>query len=190
MEQGKIRFVNRVNLFPSRDWLDEAMLEAIFQEHYARIYNVVFRLVGDREEADDLTAETFWRLWKTPPAQNENMAGWLYRVATRLGYNALRSNRRRLAYETQAGRSSFESSTVPDPEQVTEKRLERERVRACLRQLSERDVQLLVLRHSGLSYKELSETLGLTPTSIGSMLSRAEERFEKLYSTGDNYAPE
>jgi RNA polymerase sigma factor (sigma-70 family) len=92
--------VNRLQLLGSRSWLDERAFEAIFTEHYPRIYAVLFRLVGDRLEADDLAAEAFWKLWEKPPSQEENVAGWLYRVATRLGYNALRAARRRAWYET------------------------------------------------------------------------------------------
>ncbi len=93
-----INIVNRANLFHTQVRLDERTFEAIFYEHYEKVYAILFRLIGDRYEADDLAAETFWRLWERPPAQDENLAGWLYRVATRLGYNALRASRRREHY--------------------------------------------------------------------------------------------
>ena len=41
--------------------------------------------------------------------------------------------------------------------------------------------QLLVLRNSGFSYKELAEVLDVKPSSIGTLLSRAEAEFEKAY---------
>jgi transcriptional regulator len=41
--------------------------------------------------------------------------------------------------------------------------------------------QLLILRHSGMSYKEIAETLKLAPASIGPLLLRAEREFEKHY---------
>lgn len=190
MEQGKIGIVNGVRLFPSRqNWLDERVFEEIFDEHYPRIYAVVFRLVGDRDEADDLCAETFWRLWESPPAKNENLAGWLYRVATRLGYNALRSAKRRMVYETQAGRDALEHEPTLDPASEIETLHERQRVHKVLRQLSMRDVQILILRHSGLSYKEIAAAANVTAGSIGKLLARAEEKFAKLYSKGDQDAP-
>ena len=190
MEQDKIKIVNHFNLFPSQDWLDERTFEAIFSENYAHIYAVIFRLVGDQDEADDLAAETFWRLWKRPPAKDENVAGWLYRVATHLGYNALRSSRRRSVHETEAGHSLFESRAEANPEQEVLKRSERERVRAIFRQMSLRDVQILVLRYSGLTYKEIALATHTPASSIGTLLSRAEEKFERLYSIGDSNAPE
>jgi transcriptional regulator len=47
--------------------------------------------------------------------------------------------------------------------------------------MSQRQAQLLVLRHSGMSYKELAGTLSVSPTSIGPLLVRAEEEFERRY---------
>ena len=181
--------VNRVDLFRVATRLDEDAFEAIFHEHYAAIYGILFRLTGDRYEADDLTAETFWRLWERPPAQQENLAGWLYRVATRLGYNALRDIRRREQYETQAGRDDSllqpGRSLSEDPLQATEQHQERQHIREVLRRMPLREVQVLVLRHSGLSYKEIAAAAGISVGSVGTILSRAETRFEKLYERGE-----
>jgi RNA polymerase sigma-70 factor, ECF subfamily len=180
--------VNRMQLFGSRAWLDERTFEAIFYEHYPRIYAALFRLVGDGLEADDLAAQTFWKLWEKPPAQDDNIAGWLYRVAMRIGYNALRSARRRAWYEQNAGRDTIEPQSPADPAGTAEENSERERVRAILRQLPMRDVQILILRNSGLSYKEIAAAAGVPPASIGSLLARAEAKFEAHYRRGEDGA--
>ena len=67
--------------------------ETIFVEQWSRVYGVVFRLVGDKAEAEDLALETFWQLHRNPPAKRENLNGWLYRVAVNLGLNALRARK-------------------------------------------------------------------------------------------------
>jgi RNA polymerase sigma-70 factor (ECF subfamily) len=187
--------VTKADLFRPAAWLDERAFEAIFQEHYAQIFAILFRLTGDRYEADDLAAETFWRLWDNPPARDENMAGWLYRVATRLGYNSLRAGRRRAQYEQAAGAEQEEDqpglagSRDDDPARAAERRIERERVRAVLRQMPLRDVQILILRHSGLSYKEIAAVVDISTGSVGTLLSRAETKFEALYRRGEKDAP-
>ncbi len=186
--------MNKAVFFRSTAWLDESAFEAIFHEHYTKVYAILFRLTGDRYEADDLTAEAFWRLWEHPPAQPENIGGWLYRVATRLGYNRLRSNRRREHYETSVLQQVEESwsGTIPhtaDTASEAETRIEREKVHAVFRQMPLRDVQLLVLRHSGLTYKEIAAAIDLAPNSVGKLLTRAENRFEVLYRRGENHAP-
>ena len=70
--------------------------ETVFVEQWTRIYHVIFRLVGDKAEAEDLALETFWKLYRDPPSKGENLNGWLYRVAVNQGFNALRARKRRL----------------------------------------------------------------------------------------------
>jgi RNA polymerase sigma-70 factor (ECF subfamily) len=159
----------------------ERVFEAAFSEHYARVYGVLFRLLGDRAEAEDLTVETFWRLWQRAPRRNDNLAGWLYRVAMRLGYNALRAGRRRVRYELEAGHEALVVNAPPDPADAVQLAQERAAVRAVLDQMKPRDAQLLVLRHSGLSYAEIAAALGLAPGSVGTLLARAETEFEQRY---------
>src|SRR5512146_57265 len=125
--------VTKADLFRPAAWLDERAFEAIFHEHYAQIYAVLFRLTGDRYEADDLASETFWRLWDHPPVRDENLAGWLYRVATRLGYNTLRASHRRDHYETAAATFATQDgdslgsyhAESDDPARAAEQRIER-----------------------------------------------------------------
>lgn len=54
-------------------------------------------------------------------------------------------------------------------------------VRAVLDQLSDRDRALLALRASGLNYEEIASTLGIRPSSLGTLLARAERRFRERY---------
>lgn len=166
---------------------DETAFEAVFLEHYPRVFGVLFRLVGNRAEAEDLTLETFWKLWRDPPAQQTSgVGGWLYRVAMRLGYNALRAARRRAQYEKQAGREALALTPPPDPAREFEIEQERAQVRALLQHLPERDAQLLILRHSGLSYKDIAAALNVAPTSIGTLLARAEAEFERRWRITTN----
>ncbi len=159
----------------------DAAFERLFEEHYGRVYAVMFRLLGDRAEAEDLTLEAFWRLYRQPPRTAHNVGGWLYRVATRLGLNAVRALQRRRRYEQEAGRLETPGSASPNPEEVAVAGEQQARVRRALGQLSERQAQLLVLRHSGLSYREVAEAVGVAPGSVGTLLARAEREFEKVY---------
>jgi RNA polymerase sigma-70 factor (ECF subfamily) len=157
-----------------------ADFEALFQDHWERVCRTLYNLVGDWDEAQDLALETFERLYHRPPRDPEHLPAWLYRVATNLGLNALRARRRRLQYETEAGILVKETTGV-DPETAAVQRQERRRVRQALSAMKDRSARLLILRHSGLSYAELAEALEITPSSVGSLLARAEAEFEKLY---------
>jgi RNA polymerase sigma-70 factor (ECF subfamily) len=155
--------------------------EAIFIEQWSRIYYIIFRLVGDRAEAEDLALETFWKLYQDPPSVRENLDGWLYRVAVNQGLNALRARKRRKNYEQEAGAQALEENTSKQPENEVERAEQRREVQAVLAQMKPRSAKLLVLRQSGLSYKELAAVLKVKPSSVGTLLARAEDEFEKVY---------
>ena len=157
---------------------DQGSFDELFLRYYSRIYDVVFRLTGDAAEADDLAQETFIRLYRhpLPPGREHNVGGWLYRVAVNLGYNALRAARRRTVYE-----QADDVRSPADPEAVTAQHDERRRVRESLAELPAQQAQLLMLRYAGLSYQELAQALDVAPTSIGTLLARAERAFEVRY---------
>jgi RNA polymerase sigma-70 factor (ECF subfamily) len=169
---------------------DTAAFEALFQQHWLRICRVLFRLTGDWHEAEDLALETFMHLYERPPADLRNLAGWLYRVATNLGLNALRARKRRWWYETQAAREPGHSTNTlgdtVDPTQAIEQAQEVQSVRIVLARMKPRSAMLLLLRQSGLSYREIAAALEIPQSSVGTLLARAEKEFGKKYrQTGE-----
>ena len=110
------------------------------------------------------------------------MRAWLYRVATNLAYNALRSQHRRTRREDVVIEQTLSTgSGEPDPAAAAERADERAAVRSALAALPERQAQLLLMRHAGLSYRELAEAIDIAPSSVGTSLARAEAAFEKVY---------
>lgn len=166
---------------------EERAFEVLFATHWSPVYGILFRLVGDRQEAEDLAQEVFIRLLRNPPDLRDHptITPWLYRVATNLGYNALRKGARearrqeRVQRMSEAEESSGDRSV--DPEGASLAREERSLVREALSRLPEREQACLVLRYSGLSYAEVADSLGVRANSIGTLLARAEERFRRAY---------
>jgi RNA polymerase sigma-70 factor (ECF subfamily) len=155
--------------------------ERVFQENWNRVYAVICRIVGDPAQAEDLALETFLRLYRRPPRTGINLQGWLYRVATNLGLNQIRSRKRREQYEIEAGKISLETSPPANPDVTVERAEERQRVRHALAQIKPRSARILVLRHSGLSYAEVAAAEGVSPKSVGTLVARAEQEFEQRY---------
>ena len=157
--------------------------EALFREHWAHVYRLLNRLVGDPSEAEDLALETFVRLYqKYPLGENEsNPGGWLHRVATNLGLHSIRSWKRREHYELTAGKYALEETAEESPAEILANEEQRRLARLALAQMNERQSRLLIMRYAGSSYKEIAEALQLSPTSIGPLLLRAEREFEKQY---------
>ena len=157
--------------------------EALFLEHWAHVYRLLYRLVGDPSEAEDLALETFLRLHRNTQTSQDgfNVGGWLHRVATNLGLHSIRGWKRREHYEMMAGRYALEEAGEQSPAEILAKEEERQRVRLALARMNERQSQLLILRYSGLAYQEIANALNLAPSSIGPLLVRAEREFEKQY---------
>jgi RNA polymerase sigma factor (sigma-70 family) len=102
-------------------------------------------------------------------------------VASRLGYNALRSRRRRSSYEESAGREAIARADPSEPAGEYDRAERQEEVRRALGRMAPRNAQLLILRASDMSYKQISEVLSVKPTSVGALLGRAEAEFVRCY---------
>jgi RNA polymerase sigma factor (sigma-70 family) len=180
---GTVQTLNRsmtLRESSSKHW-DEADFRVVFLQHYARIVAILVRLLGDRSPAEEVANDAFWRLYHQPELQIDgNVGGWLYRTATNLGIDALRASGRRRQYEGTAGRL-VEERTLAGPLDDFLREEKCRRVRSVLASIKPAQAQLLILRNSGLSYKELADTLDVKMSSIGTMLIRAEEEFRNRY---------
>jgi RNA polymerase sigma-70 factor (ECF subfamily) len=102
-------------------------------------------------------------------------------VATNIGLNALRAQKRRHTYEEAAGALTWEQARSVDPATEVERQERQARVRRVLGQMRRQKAQLLILRHSGHSYQEIAEILDVAQGSVGTLLARAEKEFERRY---------
>jgi len=166
----------------SKSKLDESF-ESIFHEYWNAIHRLLARMVIDPAEAEDLALETFYRLYKYRPAQHEtvNIRGWLYKVATNLALQSIRSFKRREQYEIHAGKDALVEAQQDQPTQILAEKEDRYYVRMALGQMNARQAELLIMRYSGMAYKDIAAALHLSPTSIGPLLLRAEREFEQCY---------
>ena len=167
--------------------LNMAGFEDLFLKFYARVVGLLYRLLGDRALAEELTNDVFWKLHRQPwLAQSDgNVGGWLCRTATNLGIDHLRALARRRQHEDAAARQLMESGASPDPLADVLKAERAHRVRAVLAKLRPAHARILILRASGLTYKELADSLGVKRGTVGTMLVRAEaaflKRFRRMY---------
>jgi RNA polymerase sigma factor (sigma-70 family) len=157
--------------------------EDLFLEHWNSINRLLQQITGDPAEAEDLALETFIKYHQHPPKTGEgyNPGGWLYRVATNLGLHSIRSFKRREHYELAAGTGSWEAAQEGRPAEILESKEDHQITRLALAEMNPRRAELLVLRYSGMSYRNIASAMNLSPTSIGPLLLRAEREFEKAY---------
>ena len=163
----------------------ERSFEALYRQHRPRIYGVLARLLGDQDEAEDVTQQVFLKLYHAQPHQlpddQHKLTGWLYRVALNEGYNSLRSKKRRSGWTEKLNRLWVGHRSAPDSAQIVEQQDQQRQVRAILNTMKPREANLLLLRHAGLSYKELAAALDIPDSSVGSLLTQARRKFARKY---------
>jgi RNA polymerase sigma-70 factor (ECF subfamily) len=96
-EEGKIPNEEKAPVAPGDDLIDLSDFEALFQRFQTPIINFVYRLVGNREQAYDLSQDVFVKAYKALAGGTKIHAGalsaWLYRIAANTATDALRRKR-------------------------------------------------------------------------------------------------
>ena len=156
-----------------------ADLEAIFRREYRLVLGVAARVLGSRDQAEDVAQDVFLSFGRSSVPAGE-ARGWLSVAAAHTALNLLRSRRRRASREeTVAAAAETVVSDVADAVVTIE---DRRLVRTALARLPRRQAVALVLRHSGLSYVEVAEALHLSPSSVGTTVRRAESALREELS--------
>jgi RNA polymerase sigma-70 factor (ECF subfamily) len=173
---------------------DEAAFETLVNERSGEIYGLLYRLTENREEARDLTQETFLRAFQSIVhfRGESDLRTWIYRIAINQARNRWRWWRRRRrdmtvsidAPETGNGRlglvSTLRAKNVKDPEQDA---LESERERALKKALSSlRRVyrEAVVLRDiEGFAYEEIATALDISIGTVKSRLARGRQELRR-----------
>ncbi|HEY0351719.1 MAG TPA: sigma-70 family RNA polymerase sigma factor [Gemmatimonadales bacterium] len=158
----------------------ETAFERLFEKDFTRLYRYLDRLSGDPGLADDLAQESFVRLYRRGSLP-ESPSTWLVSVARNLLRDERRGAARRLELLELCGSTGDLHQQVTSPETHLLAQETSAQVRRTLASISSRDRQMLLLRHEGYSYREIAETLELSPASIGTMLVRATEAFRKAF---------
>jgi RNA polymerase sigma-70 factor (ECF subfamily) len=153
-----------------------ADLDEVFRRDYQRVVGVAARVLGSRDQAEDVAQEVFLSFGRSS-VPTEQAGGWLCVAAAHTALNLLRSGRRRASREETA--AAAEDAVVPDVAEAVVTLEERSRVRAALARLPRRQAVALVLRHSGLSYADVAAALDLSPGGVGTTVRRAETALRK-----------
>jgi RNA polymerase sigma-70 factor (ECF subfamily) len=188
----------KILLDQARDGQEQAFAQLV-EAHNEKVIALAWRLVGRRDEAEEIAQEAFLRLFKSlADFRGESRIGtWLYRTATRLAIDHLR--REQLKRKVFFFRTS--DPDQPDPLDLAvdpsaspqEQLLAREtagRMRRLLNQLPPRQKAVFVLRHmEELSLKQIAVVLGLEEGTVKAHLHRAVSRFREEFRQAKEDAP-
>jgi len=152
----------------------------IFIRYHDPIYRYLLGMVGDVEQAQDLTQDTFLKAYTALRCMPDPVRpAWLYRIATNTARDALR-HRHRLTWVPFA---PGDDDRLPAPARDLPTRLaDDEAVRHALARLTPPQRACLLLRaRDGLSIAEIAHAMSLSSGAVKMTLSRAKERFRALY---------
>lgn len=168
---------------------DSKAYDALLIKYKNSVYNIVYRMVRDKQEAEDLTQEAFIKAFNSLLSFNEEYAfsTWLYKIATNNCIDFFR--KRKLQTYSLDKPIQYKNSELqqeyPDPDLNPEKTIiaqERSQIiREAIDSLPEKYHVAIVLRHQDeKSYEEISEILDLPLGTVKARIFRAREMLNKL----------
>jgi RNA polymerase sigma-70 factor (ECF subfamily) len=165
---------------------DQTAFAEIYQHFERPIYSLIYRLMGNAEDAFDITQDVFVKaykaLGKTTP--DLNLSAWLHRIASNTCLDVLRRRKivRWLPWDPTTHANITPASESDEPERRLMGEETRLQVQAVLIQMNERYRLCLVLReYQELSCEEIADIMGTSRQAVKSMLFRARDQFREIY---------
>ncbi|GIG28617.1 RNA polymerase sigma factor SigE [Cellulomonas marina] len=153
--------------------------EDIVREHSARVYRLAYRLTGNRHDAEDLTQETFVRVFRSLSSYSPGtFEGWLHRITTNLFLDGARRRRRiRMDGLGDDAERWASADRLTGPEHAWEHgNLDHDVQRALDALPPEYRAAVVLCDIEGLSYEEIAVTLGVKIGTVRSRIHRARAR--------------
>jgi RNA polymerase sigma-70 factor, ECF subfamily len=163
---------------------DEAACTELVAEHQRMVVQLAVNLLGDRDEALDLSQEVFLRVFRTIHRfrGHSSLRTWIYRIAVNQARNRHRFWRRRhrndqISLDVHvAAHGEFKSSIGEEPDRLLEQKQLGERLERALDRLPFDQRTAIVLREiDGLSYEDIAFSLGVAIGTVKSRLTRARQ---------------
>ena len=160
-----------------------AVLEANFailvNEHHERLFRFIYRFTQNREDAEDLTQDTFVKAFKNFHRYDERyaFAAWLFTIGRRTVYNHYRSKKRMEVLEEA---EFVDTSDTPDHQAEDADR--KESIWESAKRLKPPYREVLVLKYrEDLSVREIAQVLKKSETNVKILLFRARNQLKKIH---------
>ena len=173
---------------------DSVAFEAIYNRYERRLYAFIYRLMGNSEDAYDLTQDTFVKAYTALPrtAPDLNLSAWLHRIAANSCMDVLRRRKliRWLPWETFDTNPALEPAADDDPVGEYNQVETSGEVQQVLSKLTPKHRMSLVLKEfQGMSCDEIGDVMGMSRSAVKSLLFRAREEFRQVYVKEYGHAP-
>ena len=165
---------------------DVNAFEKIVDRHKNRLFNFVYRFVGDRETAEDIVQETFLRAFRRRKEYRAiaNFSTWLFTIAGNLAKSELRRRKRWRFLSLNWDEETETGIDIPDesqrPDLVTETSLADRQIQEAIESLPANYRKVVLLRDvEGLSYQEIAQIVGRPVGTVKSRVNRARLRLQR-----------
>lgn len=150
--------------------------EDVVREHGDRVYRLAYRLSGNSHDAEDITQETFIRVFRSLAGYRPgSFEGWLHRITTNVFLDMVR-RRQRIRMEALPDESDRIAGREPSPEQVFhDTNLDPDLQAALDELLPEFRAAVVLCDVEGLSYEEIGATLGVKIGTVRSRIHRGRQ---------------
>ncbi|MCY3741923.1 MAG: sigma-70 family RNA polymerase sigma factor [Candidatus Poribacteria bacterium] len=165
---------------------DDTAFSVLVKKYQKPVHALVWRKIGDFHIAEDITQDTFLKAYQrlSTLKKPQRFASWLYVIAT--NYCKMRIRKKRLSTQSleDINSTTLESATysgyvIAENEQETAE-AQREVVKKLLAKLQESERTVITLHYlGGMTYKEISEFLGVSVGTIKTRVYRARQRLKK-----------
>ena len=173
---------------------DATAYQGLVEKYQNRVYHLVYGMVRNKEDASDITQDAFVKAYRKIESfrLESSFYTWLYRIAMNLAIDFLRKKKRRVTSEfdeTVAARESdgsiSSSHSVASPSKALERKQLYKQIMDALDELPADQKQVILLREvEGLSYKEISDIMGIPEGTVMSRLFYARKKMQKLLRDG------
>jgi RNA polymerase sigma-70 factor (ECF subfamily) len=164
----------------------------LYELHVEKIYNYIYYRIGNREDAEDLTARVFYRaLNHIPHYKNKGVpfAAWLYRIAHNLVANWYRDQKRRPTVALDS--LNLQGNSRENPHRVAELTNEHEILLAAIQKLPPQRQELLTFKYvERMSNAEIGKMMGRSEGAIKSLYHRTLVALKELLAEHENLVVE
>ncbi len=170
---------------------DSAAFEALVMPHERMMYALALRLCREPEDAKDCLQEAMLRIYRSLGAfrGDSSLSTWIYRIVNNVCLDSHRRKKVRAAESldelSEEGWNPMDGQ--PGPERSLENKMLREALKRGIKALPDGIRQAVIMRDvNGLSYEEISESLGINIGTVKSRINRGREKLRNyLQSTGE-----
>jgi RNA polymerase sigma-70 factor (ECF subfamily) len=163
-------------------------LERLYERYRTMVYHLAFKVLNNRESADEVVLEVFWQVWREAArydGQRGSVGAWLAAVARSRAIDALRARRSGATMTNDPGESFLSTDPEDDPETQVSLEERAAFVRSALESLPvDQRAALELAFFGGLSHMEIAEQLheplGTVKTRIRTAMLRLRERLRPL----------